>query len=57
MKNSNHLKAKVLTLIPIAVLAATVICIEFATILETPTNRGGLYTIFAFADRSETYAV
>ena len=49
MKNSNFSKAKVLTLIPIIVLAVTVICTVLATILEVPTNRGVFYTIFALA--------
>ena len=49
MKSSNYSKAKVLTLIPIFVLAATVICMVLATVLEVPTGRGLLYTIFAFA--------
>ena len=41
--------AKVLTLIPIVVLAVTVTSLVLATILEGPANRGVLYTIFAFA--------
>ena len=49
MKNGNYLKAKVLTLIPVIVLVLTVICLVVATILEGPTNRGALYTNFAFA--------
>ncbi len=49
MKSGNYSKAKALTLIPIIVLAVTVICMVLATILEVPTNRGALYTIFAFA--------
>ena len=49
MKNSNYSRAKVLTLIPVIVLAATVICFVLASILEVPTGRGALYTIFAFA--------
>ena len=49
MKNSSYSKAKVLTLIPIFVLAVTVICLVLAAILEAPTGRGVLYTIFAFA--------
>ena len=49
MKNANHSKAKVLTLIPVIVLALTVICMVLATILEGPTGRGTIYTIFAFA--------
>lgn len=49
MKNSNYSKAKVLTLIPMIVLAVTVICMVFAAILEGPTDKGVLYTIFAFA--------
>ena len=48
MKNSNYLKAKVLTLIPVIILVITVICLVLATILEVPTNRGVLYTISAF---------
>lgn len=49
MKNSNYSKAKVLTLIPVIVLLVTVICLVLATILEVPTSRGVIYTIFAFA--------
>ena len=49
MKNSNYSKAKVLTLIPIVVLAVTVICMVLAAIFEVSANRGVLYTIFAFA--------
>ena len=49
MKSRNYLRAKVLTLIPLIVLVVTVICIVLATILEVPTGRGVLYTIFAFA--------
>ncbi len=49
MKNSNYSKAKVLTLIPVIILAATVGCFLLATILEVPTGRGVLYTLFAFA--------
>ena len=49
MKSNNYSKAKILTLIPIIVLVVTVVCFIFATILEAPTNRGALYTIFAFA--------
>ena len=49
MKSSNYSKAKVLTLIPLFILAATVICMVLAAILETPTSKGVLYTIFAFA--------
>ena len=49
MKSSNYSKAKVLTLIPVIVPAAAVICLVLAAILEAPTGRGVLYTIFAFA--------
>ena len=49
MKSSNYSKAKVLTLIPIFVLAATVICMVLASLFEVPTGKGVLYTIFAFA--------
>ena len=49
MKNSNYSKAKVLTLIPIFILAATLICMVFAAMLEVPTGKGVFYTIFAFA--------
>ncbi len=48
MKNGYYSKAKVLTLIPILVFAATVICMVLATILEGPTHRGTLYSIIAF---------
>ncbi len=49
MKSSSYSKAKVLTLIPIFVLMFTVICMVLAAILEVPSSRGVLYTIFAFA--------
>ena len=49
MKNRSYSKAKVLTLIPIIVLAGTVICMVLATILEVPTSRGAIYSVFAFA--------
>ena len=49
MKNSNYSKAKTLTLIPIIILVVTVICFVLAAILEGPTGKGGLYTIFALA--------
>ena len=49
MKNNNYTKAKVLTLIPVIVLVFTVICMVLATILEVPTGRGLIYTVFAFA--------
>ena len=48
MRNNNYLRAKVLTLIPIVVLVVTVICMVLASILEVPTSRGVIYTIFAF---------
>ncbi len=49
MKSSNYSKAKTLTLIPIIVLAVTVICIVLASLLEGPTNKGTLYSVLAFA--------
>ena len=49
MKSRNYSKAKVLTLIPVFVLAATVICMVLASLFEVPTGKGVLYTIFAFA--------
>lgn len=48
-ESSSYSKAKVLTLIPVFVLAATVICMVIAAMLEVPTGKGVLYTIFAFA--------
>ena len=56
MKNSNYSKAKVLTLIPIIVLMVTLICMVLATMLEVPTNRGVLYTIFGFAGLTSIFA-
>jgi hypothetical protein len=47
MKSSNYSKAKVLTLIPVIVPAAAVICLVLAAILEDPSYRSSLYTIFA----------
>ncbi len=49
MNNRNYAKAKILTLIPVVMLLFTVICFVFATILEGPTNRGTVYSVFAFA--------
>ncbi len=48
MRNSSYSKAKVLTLIPIIVFVVTVICMVLATVLEGPTHRGAIYSIFAF---------
>ena len=45
----HYSKSKLFTLIPIIILALTIICLVLATILEVPTNRGALYSIFAFA--------
>lgn len=48
MKNSNYSKAKVLTLIPVVVLVVAGICMALAAIFGAATDRGTLYTIFAF---------
>ncbi|MBO4267512.1 MAG: hypothetical protein J5910_10040 [Lachnospiraceae bacterium] len=47
--NNSYSKAKILTLIPVIILAVTVICIVLASMLEGVANRGTVYTIFAFA--------
>jgi hypothetical protein len=47
-KESYYSKARILTMIPVIVMAVTVICLALATILEGPTDRGTLYSIFAF---------
>ena len=39
--------AKILILIPIVVFVITAICMGLATILEFPTDRGVVYSIFA----------
>ena len=43
----NHKIAKILTLIPVIVFAVTLICMGLAMILEGPTGRGAIYSIFA----------
>ena len=48
MKNKNCTRAKVLTLIPIIVFLVTAICFVLSLILEVPTSRGVIYSIFAF---------
>ena len=48
MNNSNYSKAKVLTLIPIIVLVAAGICMALAAVFGASTDRGALYTVFAF---------
>ncbi len=48
-KNENYSRTKILTLIPVFVLAAAVLCMVLAMILEGPSNRGAVYTVFAFA--------
>lgn len=48
MHNRNHRTARILILIPIAVLIVTAICMGLATILEYPTDMGLAYTVFAF---------
>ena len=47
MHNRNHRTARILILIPIAVLIVTAICMGLATILEFPTDRGVVYSFFA----------
>ncbi len=47
MKSSSCSKAKTLTLIPVVVLAVTVICAVLAAALKVPTSKGALYTVFA----------
>ena len=47
MKNRNLSKTRVLLLIPIAVFAVTVICLVFALMLASPTNKGTIYSLFA----------
>ncbi len=54
MKSSSYSKAKALTPIPIIVLAVTAICMVLAAILEAPTNKGALYSIFAFTGLMST---
>ena len=49
IKSSNYSKAKTLTLIPVIVLAVIVVCVALAAILRDPTDKGTLYTVFAFA--------
>ena len=48
MNNTNYSKAKILTLIPVIVFVVTVVCMVIASILEGPTSRGAIYSIFAF---------
>ena len=43
----NNKIAKILILIPIIVLAVTVICMGTAMMLEGPTGRGAVYSFFA----------
>ncbi|MBE6908978.1 MAG: hypothetical protein E7474_05170 [Ruminococcaceae bacterium] len=49
MKSSSYSKAKTLTRIPIIVLAVTAICVVLAAVLRDSTNKGTLYSVFAFA--------
>ena len=47
-QTDDRTRMKVLTLIPVIVLAVTVICMVLAALLEVPTDRGVLYSILAF---------
>ena len=47
MYSKNHTAAKILTLIPVVAFVLTVICLLLANILEVPTGRGVLYSLFA----------
>ena len=49
MQNKNHTIAKILTMIPIVVFVIIVLCLLFANVLEVPTSKGVLYSIFALA--------
>ena len=46
MNNKNYLRAKIFTLIPIAVFVVTVICFVLAMLLEAPTDKGTAYSVF-----------
>ena len=47
MNNKNHTIAKILLLIPIAIFFIIVLCLLIAFMLETPTNKGVFYSLFA----------
>ena len=51
MNNRNYLRAKIFILIPIAVFAITAICFGLATLLEVPTSRGTVYSVFALTGK------
>ena len=44
--HGNHEIAKIMIVIPLILAAVTLLSLAIATILEGPTNRGSLYTIF-----------
>ena len=46
MNSKNFVRAKKLTLIPVFVFLITIICMILATVLEKPTNRGTVYSLF-----------
>ena len=48
MNNKNYSRAKVLTLIPVIIFVVIAISLVLSTILEGPTARGEVYTVFAF---------
>ena len=47
MYNTSYMKAKKLILAPLVVLVITAACMGLAMILEGPTDKGTLYSIFA----------
>ena len=49
MQNKNHTRAKILTLIPIVVFVIIAVCLFLASVLEVPTSKGALYSLFALA--------
>lgn len=46
MKNKNYTIGKILLSIPIVVFAITVICMVLATVLDSPTDRCEICTVF-----------
>ena len=48
MNNKNYSRAKVLTLIPVIIFVVIALSLVLSTILEGPTARGTVYTVFAF---------
>lgn len=49
MKNNTKKQTILINLVPFFIILVSFLCIGIASLLEFPTNRGAIYSLFAFA--------